>query len=438
MKKFAIMAVAICAAFIMAAPAMAIDADFSGYYNVRGFYDSHYDLQDNASSAYMDMELELNTVFKVTDNLSLTTKILGLSGKKWGDPDDTTATSATTVGGAVVPGTPSFHTHTATTTTDVSSDLDLDHLYMTIKTGFGKFDIGRMAAGTFGTSFMNNEYEADRIKYTKVIDDLTLLAIFQKSAEGDAGSDVSDQDKDVYWLAGIYKTEDIATGLLYGFVNDKTTNDETLKYHVLDPYITAKFGPLALQGELVYMFGDTERDGQDDLDKKELAYNLEATYNLEMASIQVGYAFFSGDDDPDDNDDEGFSGWPGDRQWEKLFILTTDENGYLFNDLGGEGNISQYPDKGANIFYAGVSVTPMENLQLGFIVGLADADEVQDDVEDDIGVEYDLTLNWKIYDNLTYSAIVAYLDAGDIWQGGDTSIDIENTYALFHQLELTF
>jgi hypothetical protein len=59
-------------------------------------------------------------------------------------------------------------------------------------------------------------------------------------------------------------------------------------------------------------------------------------------------------------------------------------------------------------------------------------------VEDDIGIEYDLTLNWKIYDNLTYSAIAAYLDAGDIWQGGDPTIDIENTYALFHQLELSF
>ena len=410
MKKFAIMAVAICAAFIMAAPAMAIDADFSGYYNVRGFYDSHYGLRDtDASSAYMDMELELNTVFKVTDNLSLTTKILGLSGKKWGDSDD------------------------------YGEDLDIDHVYMTIKTDFGKFDIGRMAAGTFGTSFMNNEYEADRIKYTKVIDDLTLLAIFQKSAEGDAGRLVSDADKDVYWLAGSYKIEDIAGGLLCGFVNDKTTDDASYQGYVLDPYITAKIGPLALQGEVVYMFGKTDYDaaGQDDLDKKELAYNLEATYDLGMASVQAGYAFFSGDV-KDDDDDKAFSGWGGDRQWEKLFILTTDENDYLASDLGGVGNLSQYPECGAKIYYAGVGVTPMENLQLGFIVGLADADEVPAGVEDDIGIEYDLTLNWKIYDNLTYSAIAAYLDAGDIWQGGDATIDIENTYALFHQLELTF
>ena len=443
MKKFAIMAVAICAAFIMAAPAMAIDADFSGYYNVRGFYDSHYGLRDSdASSAYMDMELELNTVFKVSDNLSLTTKIMGLSGKKWGDSDDTTASTLPGVAaGVAVPA----HTH------DITSDLDLDHVYMTIKTGFGKFVIGRMAAGVFGTSFMDNEYEADRIVFKKAIDNLHLGAVIQKNAENDAGLDVSDQDTDVYWLFGKYKTEDIAAGLMYGFVNDKInsglavvpgpTGARTYKGHILDPYITAKFGPLALQAELVYMFGDTEYDDATtaDLDKKELAYNLEATYDLEMASVQAGYAFFSGDV-TDDNDDKSFGGWGGadaDRLWEKLFILTTDENVYLAYGLGGAGNLSRYHDVGAKIYYAGVDVTPMENLKLGFIVGLAEADKVDTGVEDDIGIEYDLTLNWKIYDNLTYSAIAAYLDAGDIWKD-DPTTQIENTYALFHQLELTF
>jgi len=377
----------------------------------------------------MDMELELNTVFKATDNLSLTTKIMGLSGKKWGEADE--------MGG---------------------NDLDIDHVYMTIKSGIGTFDIGRMAAGTFGTSFMNNEYEADRIKYTKVIDDLKLLAIFQKNSEGDAGLTNSDTDRDVYWLAAIYKREDIAAGVLYGFDNNKTLSDkappladnETYKGHVLDPYITAKFGPLALQGELVYIFGDTEYDdGTADLDRKELAYNIEANYDLGMASVQAGYAFFSGDVTAD-NDDKAFSGWGGDRQWEKLFILYTDENGYLSDDLGESalvaagqpagsgGNLSQYPAQGAKIFYAGASVTPMENLKLGLIVGIADADKVDAGVEDDYGVEYDLTLNWKIYDNLTYSAIAAYLDAGDIWQAGDTTVDVKNTYALFHELKLTF
>lgn len=431
MKKFAIIAVAICAAFIMAAPAMAIDADFSGYYKVRGFYDSHYDLRDKASSAYMDMELELNTVFTVSDNLSLTTKIMGLSGKKWEVAEM------------------------------AGEDLTLDHVYMTIKTGFGKFIVGRMAAGTFGTSFCDHEYEVDRIVFKKAINNVHLGAVMQKNAEKDAGDlESADKDKDVYWVYGKYKTEDIATGLLFGFVNDKTNSENTLvlplndaktyKGYVLDPYFTGKFGPIGLQAEVVYMFGTTDYDlaGKPDLDKKELAYNLEATYDLGMASVQAGYAFFSGDAETNnnaDNEDSSFGGWGGDRLWEKLFILTTDENGYLAESLGGEGNLSgtgepgqEYLECGAKIFYAGVDVTPIEDLTLGLIVGLADADEVEAGVEDDYGVEYDLTLNWKIYDNLTYSAIAAFLDAGDIWKDGNPATQIENTYALFHQLELTF
>ena len=424
MKKFAIMAVAICAAFIMAAPAMAIDADFSGAYSVRGFYNSHYDLRDNASDAYMNMCLELEAVFKVTDNLSLTTTIMGLEDKNWGDSDD------------------------------YGNDLDLNYVYMTIKTDFGKFDIGRMLGGPLGNDFADFEYEADRIKYTKVIDDFKVVAIFQKHTEGDSPSTaVADQDREDYYLCGGYAAEDIAAGLAVEFTNDKTVSTATTRTYILDPYFNAKFGALALQGELFYKFGDTEYDapGQPDLDKDAIAYNLEASYDLGMASVMAGYAFFSGDNNPDDNEDSGFEYGVGDN-WRRLFILTSDEDPVLCAGLGGLGNLSTeggasaYTDPvdgktyrgGANIYYAGATITPMENLQLGLVVGLADADEVPAGVEDDYGTEYDLTLNWKIYDNLTYTAIAAFLDAGDLWKSVGTAGDIENTYALFHQLELTF
>ena len=426
MKKFAIIAVAICAAFIMAAPAMAIDADFSGAYSVRGFYNSHVNLRDNASDAYMNMCLELNTVFKVTDNLSLTTRIMGLEDKNWGDSDD----ASSTIDPAVLPDIP------------VTDDLDLDYVYMTIKTDFGKFDIGRMLGGPLGNDFADFEYEADRIKYTKVIDNFKVVAIFQKWVEGDSPSTaVADQDREDYYLCGGYAAEDIAAGLAVEFTNDKRIATQTTRTYILDPYFNAKFGALALQGEVFYKFGDTEYDaaGLDDLDKDAIAYNLEASYDLGMASVMAGYAFFSGDNDPLDDEDNEFEYGVGDN-WRRLFILTSDEDPVLCGNLGGAGNLSwtggntQY---GAKIYYAGASFMPMENLQLGLVVGLADADEVPAGVEDDYGTEYDLTLNWKIYDNLTYRAIAAFLDAGDIWKGPGTD-DIENTYALFHELKLTF
>jgi hypothetical protein len=311
MKKFAIMAVAICAAFIMAAPAMAIDADFSGEYSVRGFYNSHYDLRDNASDAYMNMALELYTVFKVTDNLSLTTKIMGLEDKNWGTTDNINADTdpGDSIGGS-------------------GNDLDLDHVYMTIKTDFGKFDIGRMLGGPFGNDFVDFEYEADRIKYTKVINDFKVTAIFQKRIEDDSPNRyVADQDTDDYFLCGDYTAENIGAGLSYIFSNDKRDYKgdllgATSRYHVLNPYFDAKFGGFDLQAELFWKFGDTDFDdpAYHDLDKDAIAYNLEGSFSLDMASFMIGYAFFSGDANMSDEDDKAFEYGVGDN-WRRLSMI---------------------------------------------------------------------------------------------------------------------
>ena len=414
MKKFAIIAVAICAVFVMSVPAMAIDADFSGYYQVRGLYDSNFGLnKDDSSSAYMDMRLRLKTVFKVSDSLSLTTRLDAFDDKKWG-----------------VDG-------------NKGDDIDLDRVYMTIKTGIGQFDIGRMNADTFGTKFLDSYTDADAIQYTKAMGDFTLEALFEKRDEQDAGFVdnngngileagelmVSDKDMDIYYLTGEYKAEDIEAGLQGAFINEKTESDETVKAYVLNPYFITKLGQISLQGELCYIFGDVEIDAASDVDIKALAYNIEASYDLDMASVELGYAYFSGDV-TDDNDYEAFDGGVGD-DWEKLFILTTNENDYL-ETLGGVGNLSgsgvdnmeetsgDDSIPGAKIFYAGASITPIENLKLGIIIGYAKADEVKAGEEDDFGYEYDLTLDYKIMDNLTYSAIAAYLDAGDFFKGKGT------------------
>ncbi|MEA3414891.1 MAG: hypothetical protein U9R02_01855 [Thermodesulfobacteriota bacterium] len=422
MKKFTIIGMALCLAFALAAPVMAVDADFSGHYRVKGFYTSHWDLREtSASNAYMDMQFRLQTVFKVNDILSVTTRFDALDDEVWGD--------------------------------DPNGDegaIDFDRAYMTIKAPVGMFVIGRMLGGPLGNDFTDFEYEGDRIIFITKIDALKVVAIFQKNTEGDSTDLTSaDKDRDDYFLVGIYNAEDITAGLGFFFTNDKRKDNETSRFYILNPYFNTKFGPLALQGEVFYKWGKTEFDpiaaggtGDPDLDKDAIAYNLEASYNLGMASVMAGYAFFSGDNDgATDNENNEFEYGVGDN-WRRLFILTSDEDPVLCENLGGgAGNLSttgRNTQYGAKIFYGGASVTPMENLQLGLVVGLADNDEVPSGWEDDIGVEYDLTLNWKIYDNLTYSAIAAYLDAGDAWQLGNKSIDIENTYALFHQLELAF
>jgi len=80
----------------------------------------------------------------------------------------------------------------------------------------------------------------------------------------------------------------------------------------------------------------------------------------------------------------------------------------------------------------------MDNLTLGAIVAKSKADDVINGWDDDHGLEYNLTLSWKIFDNLTYSATYAALDAGDYWQAGNPATDIEDTFVMYHKLELQF
>jgi hypothetical protein len=395
---------------------MAVDADFSGSYYVRGSYVSHWNLRDtSASNAYMDMSFRLQTVFKASDILSVTTRFDALDDKQWGENDP------------------------ANTGGD-ENNVNFDRAYMTIKAPIGTFFVGRQKAMAFGTSFLDYEEERDRIKYVKKIDNLKLIAIFQKNAENDANDDVSDQDSETYYLAGIYNMENTTLGLLGAFKNAKTNPDATTHVYVALPYFVSKFGPLAIQGELRYNWGEVEYDntaaglaafklaGGDaaaltpvDTDIKQLAYNLEATYNFGPASVMAGYAFVSGDNDR----------------------ATTSDVGVLTN-LGGYGNLSMDGDckYGAKIIYGGATFSPLDNLELGVVVGKADADEIPAAMsKDDYGTEYDLTLNWQIYDNLTYSAVAAFLSAGDFYKEQMPVADqanFDDTYALFHQLELAF
>jgi len=433
MKKFTIIGLALCLAFALAAPATAVDVDFSGHYYVRGSYVSHWNLDDrSASNAFMDMQFRLKTVFKVNDILSVTTRFDALDDEVWGDDANDEGT------------------------------IDFDRAYMTIKAPIGTFFIGRQKAMAFGTSFLDYEEERDRIKYVKKIDNLKVIAIFQKNTENDdtagaaltSGDDAADEDSETYYLAGIYKMENTTVGLLGAFKNDKTTANVTKHTYVALPYFVSKFGPLAIQGELRYNWGEAAYDtaalagaaggsgNTTDIDTKALAYNLEATYSFGPASIMAGYAFVSGDNDAKADDESSSHGYGVGNDWGKLFILTTSDVGALTN-LGGYGNLSMDGNctYGAKIIYGGATFSPLENLELGVVVGTADADEVKAGVEDDYGVEYDFTLNWKIYDNLTYSAVAAFLSAGDFYKtegAGIADADFDDTYALFHQLELSF
>jgi hypothetical protein len=420
MKKCLSAVVAICLVVLLAVPAMALDTKFSGQYRVRGFHNSNLGLDDNdASDSYFNMRFRLQTDFMVSDHLTVTTRFDALDNKEFGRGDKNTG--------------------------DDSDNIDWDRAYMTIKTDMGTFMAGRMSGGTWGTLFNDTEGERDRLRWHNSFGNLTLYTIYEKNAEGDIGNDVSDEDFDVYYLGLAYKMENISAGLLYGFLDDKrdftaVTGSDVSQYHLFIPFVMGQFGPFGFQGELRYNgFGEREFDNPalDDRDIDQLAYNLEGTFSMDMFQFELGYAYTSGQDAGDD-DITGYSGLGDD--WQKVWILTNSEDDNVYSALGGFGNLASpaAATPGAHIYYGGITIMPMEKLDVKFLVAYAEADETPSGIDDEFGWEYDLFVNYKIFDNLTYSFVAAYLDAGDFWEDAGGTDDLENNFHLFNQLSLKF
>ena len=318
---------------------------------------------------------------------------------------------------------------------------------MTFTTGIGKFDIGRMSGGTWATSFIDTVGEADRIKFTTAAGPLTLIGIFQKSTEADEGITLADEDTDVYYLAGIYKAENFSTGVLYGYVNSKAVSHASsyiTRYHAILPYFKANFGALRLQGEARINTGDAkdfDAGAGTDVDKDELAYNLEVGFNFGAFAVEAGYAFMSGDNNTNALEDSSFTGFGDD--WEKLFILTGSTGSVDGTAvLGGLGNLADGNSLGygAKLIYGGGSFAVTDQLKLGLMLGWAEADEVPAGWKDEYGTEIDFKLSYKIMDNLSYTIVAAFLEAGDYWYGstGVEPTNFDDVTAVFHKLQISF
>ena len=478
------MVIAIGLIFLLAAPAMALDAGnlkFSGEYRARGFSHSAVNLdEDDATDAYYDMRLRIKTTYNVTDHVSLTTRFDALD-RTWGTEDE-----------------------------DVSDaeNIDFDAAYMTIKTPIGGFIVGRYLTSKFGTGLADTAGSEDRIIYVLPIENWTFAAFMQKSNEFDKGTEVSDSDNHKYAIVTQYKGKNFTTGALLGFYDYKTlpSPEQVDRYamgvagfatpidlattevfaYVPEFFFKGKFGNFGIETEIDYGTGKGENatDGDQDLDATLLTYLAEASYDTGPIAFRGGYVYISGDEDSYDDEITCWAYVERSGDLDKAFILTGSDGDArvgagLEDSLGGigtvaAGEVTPFTNAavraGIKMMYAGFTYSPLENLSFDFLYANAKADEPAitalipnsmldpsgtvlppggvtpmdrsavglGKIDDDMGSEYDFTLTWKCLDNLEYKFVAAYLDAGDFWKQGDAGVDLENTYTLYNSLTLTF
>ncbi|SLM29315.1 conserved exported hypothetical protein [Desulfamplus magnetovallimortis] len=223
MKKVVLCVLFSCFILGLALPAAALEVDFSGEFYVEGIYNSNENMLDtDASSDYRQMRLRVQTDFKISDNLSLSTrfdaleKVLSSNDSAFANGDDGNGWDS-----------------------DIDDDnIDFDRAYLSYISPIGLFQVGRMQGITWGTTFCDDESDTDRIKYVLPIPmgegKLYFGAVAEKVTENDMGTAVSDMDNDKYYIGLTYKTEKYSTGLLSAFYNFKRFQDPGQAFAVED------------------------------------------------------------------------------------------------------------------------------------------------------------------------------------------------------------
>lgn len=528
MKRIRLL-VALCAVSIIAAPAMALEVDVSGHYFVQTYNNSNESLSaTDATNDFGTMELKVTPVFKVNDNVTITTQFTALQDHVWGDdanPKLTTFPFPVGTGG--------------TEEIDPSNNFDWKAAYMTIKTPIGGFIVGRYIDTPWGLAFGDstgshdtagsNSRHKDRIMWVIPTGDFISGAVYQRNEENDKGIEVSDQDFTKAYVFSAYKQENWSAGLLFAkYTHKNYLSSKNLAYAattagyaaadapyavpigpgittelftgptqgtgawaldsdayyntrgdldlwVLDPYFKGEFGPLGIEAELLYGWGEVDQNGQgtDDIDAEGYGYLIDLSWDFGPVKLWGGTTFVQGDSDYLDDTASPLGYFEPSVDLERGWLLTSDTS-KLQRTLGGQVVTSPWNGLGLNYgnqaggpgtvtgtsgyqaFYVGVDWQIVDNLKLsGFFtdmkaddppftnpLGLLDQATLQPipnrQWDDDVGQEYDITLTWNIMANLTLKGIFAYLDAGDFWKEGDPNKEIEDNTTIYTQLKVDF
>ncbi len=487
MKKFSIAVVALIAVLAMAAPAMAWDFNMTGSLRSRSFLDSCTSLRSETdnSNAWYDMRLRAKPTLIVSDNLSIHGRVDILDDVTWGDY--TSGRSAdwdrlwmaikTPYGKLEVGrmtgatwGTSFFDC--ATSADRIKYSIKIDSLIMGAVYEKGGTSTGNGEVDSYYTSTDSDydKYFVFGVYKTEMITGGLLIGWYNDKRNSDIYTTYTDP------MGGVWPgvTGNCGTTIANPRSNPATmfgVTPFTREFWFFNPYGIVKVDDLTVQAEIFYHIGKFyefdqkqyrdlnkypmgEDSGQKlrDWDYDAWAWNLEVQYDMGPFDFQAGYAWLQGQGVTEYESDKINSIGTIGCDWEKLFILTGTGDANLSDGgvgsacgLGGVGNLGSGPSpsslgqNGAKIFYVGGGFKPVENLSIDVLYGNAKAEApISDKFSQDYGSEYDMTITWEIMDNLTYTFIAAYLDAGDFFQYGVSDVDLENTYSLFQQLELSF
>lgn len=457
MKKFwiVLLALGLIAAFSM--PAAATDLKIGGSYFVAGYYEDNRALQeDKPSMAYYGQRIRLEPVFKVAEGLNFSMRIDAME-RVWGQW--AVASEAVNPAGS-------------RNKVD-EQNIQFRRGWMDFITPVGMFVIGYRADGEYGTDFNNTPGEGPMVIYILPLSkEFAVVAGYEQLQEGRLGytnpataapvnPGFVDSDGNRWFISGRYATPNLELGALGMYVRLASTRPSAVPggvpdtgFKMLDTwwggvYFKATLGAFYFEGEYNGWYGDYIKFDNlaqaktilgpttTDVDLESYAWYLMGKYNMGPMYFGAQYAYVSGDDPGSKDTSEAYPS-PGYSLWQPTLILFEDWTNRWSGNLGSGGQTA-HTFVNANLIQGFFGYKPTPKLGLKASVAWAWADEKPlNYVDDEYGTEFDLTMTYKIYDNLEYMIGFGYLWAGDYYKGTSNTFKVDDDYLVMHKLTLTF
>lgn len=412
---------------LVAGTAYAVDFEADGMMYVRGSAisnDSGTSNDDTASFMYYDQELDMNTRLKVTDQ-TLILLNFEIHDQDWitGNTDGQT----TSVDDVVLDedGNP-----VSATGPDLDDNIEIKRTWLSHTFGTGtKLELGLMTGGTWAYSFGETANGRWRVKVTQPIPAGTLLAILEKNAElGSTNPDLKDSEKDdgdAYYVAGIFPVGDINIKPLLGYSDASNTDlnqdSDGTKTSIFLLGVDGNLGMIGFEAEFDYLGVNEDFDGGNDYS----LYGLYANGWTTLDAIKLGgqIAYGSYDDDDDVQAGYGF----GEDYTPTIF-------GADWTGIGSTTNSEYYA---VTLFQVYGDYTASEQLSFHGSITYWLSNEKDTFWEDATGYEVDLSGDYKITDNVTYTVAGAWaqFNLDEDSAGYD---DADAAYRIYHKFTVDF
>jgi hypothetical protein len=453
MKRFWLVLLSLGLIMAFSVSAFAVDVKVSGEYYAAGMYLNRTNVNDvtipavttvpakpavpaDVSTAFFYQRLRVGTDFIVSPSLKLVTRF-DVMERIWGGARSNSGTTLDTLSAG---------------TRAENENIAFDLMYVSYDSPIGLFKVGYQLDAAWGTIFMDSANPRGTVAWSYTSGPwwyyLGLKKFDDKSFSAVTSSTQTDLDREKSALAVKYTGKSAEGGLLVGHVRDArsktaSTNTTNLIYY-MQPYTKAKFGPVSVQAELDYFWGDYPKEDATPANNQKLellAGWVDATANFDMFYTGGTIAYVSGDDPSTKDKVEGVPGLVnGGIDWNPCLILFNNDitywaggvSGYNSSPIGG-------PMYNAWFGQGRVGVKPIPQLDAMLSVSYAKADKKPAGfLNDAYGWEVDATGTYKITNNLSYMLGIGYLFTGDYYKGKVADNKVNDDYMLINKLTLTF